>query len=437
MLNESIARQALDLCLEAGAQKARVTLSHCLEDLVSTLNAEVDRVTHCDDMSLTINLFVDGRFGVFSTNKMDSVSLRDFIYSAVDIARTLAPDEYRDLPDIGLCCKEALKGDELGLVDNNREIISPEKRIELALEAARFNDFPECISEEGEYSDSIYETILLDSNGLECRHYETSFDYGVETTVEVDGEKYSSYWWDSSSSLGTVDFSKCGNKAFERALAQKDAAPIASGKYNMVLDSEVASKVVSPILRALNGGAIQQNNSFLMDSIGKKIFPEGMSVVDMPHIKGETNSKLFDSEGLATRDAVIIENGVVKQYFINSYYSKKLGMETTIESPTRAVVLPYPRKGLVLDDILEICGSGIYVTDFNGGNSNSVTGDFSYGVSGFYFADGKIVKPISEMLITGNLIELWNKLIACGEDARRCMSKLIPTLAFSNVDFSG
>lgn len=83
------------------------------------------------------------------------------------------------------------------------------------------------------------------------------------------------------------------------------------------------------------------------------------------------------------------------------------------------------------------CGSGIYVTAFNGGNSNSATGDFSYGVEGFLFENGRIVRPISEMLMTGNFISLWADVIAVADDARTCLSKLIPTLAFSNVDFSG
>lgn len=95
------------------------------------------------------------------------------------------------------------------------------------------------------------------------------------------------------------------------------------------------------------------------------------------------------------------------------------------------------RRGLDREAILGTCSDGILVTDFNGGNSNSVTGDFSYGVEGFLFKGGKIVRPVSGMLVTGNMIDLWSRLVAAGDDARPCMSKLIPTLAFSNVDFSG
>ena len=82
------------------------------------------------------------------------------------------------------------------------------------------------------------------------------------------------------------------------------------------------------------------------------------------------------------------------------------------------------------------CRNGILITGFNGGNSNSATGDFSFGIEGFAFKDGKIDHPVREMLVTGNLVDLWNGLIAVGDDARLCMSKLIPTLAFENVEFS-
>ena len=116
--------------------------------------------------------------------------------------------------------------------------------------------------------------------------------------------------------------------------------------------------------------------------------------------------------------------------------SGKLGMEPTVEDITRARILPFPKPGMNHVDIMGLCGDGILITDFNGGNSNTATGDFSYGFSGFLFKDGKIVHPVREMVMTGNFISLWNNLIAAGEDARPCFSKLIPTLAFSNVDIS-
>lgn len=435
--------RALATALGAGAQKARVTYSKSDEELVATLNGEIDKVTRCCDRSLNITLFSDGRYGNFSTNNMEDEALGAFIRKAVDLVRKIAPDPCRDLPDPARCCHDATDGDELGLIDPSREGITPDMRIRTALGASVFggaHGLPagcRLVSEEGEYSDSLYETLLMDSNGLCCRHGECSFDYGVETTVESGGEKYSGYWWDSSAHAGGRDYSACGETALKRALAQVGSAPVASGKYNMVVDSEVASKFVSPLLAALNAFSIQQNNSFLAGSLGKRLFPEGMTLMDFPRIPGQCCSKFFDSEGVATSDSAIIEGGTVRQYFVNTYMSRKLGIAPTVESATRPKLMPWPRPGMTRGDVLGLCGDGILVTDFNGGNCNQATGDFSYGIEGFLFRNGIIERPVSGMLVTGNFLKLWNGLIATGDDARPCMSKLTPTVGFAGVDFSG
>ena len=430
-----LVRESLDMARQAGAEKARATLCRSEEDLVATLNGEVDRVTHCVDSSLSFALFADGRFGSFSTNKLDPASLRDFLESSVKTVRTISKDECRDLPDPRRCCSKAITGDELGLTDCRRESMTPEERLRMALDASVYRDG--ILSEEGEYSDSVYKTVVMDTDSVLCLHSETSFDYGVEITIEADGEKYSGYWWDSASHLDALDARSCGEKALARSRAQVGSDAVQGGRYNMVVDSEVAAKMVSPVLRALNAFSIQQNNSFLVDSLGKRPFPEGLTIMDLPHIKGQTCSKLFDSEGVATEETPIIRSGEVCEYFVNTYMSRKLGIAPTVEEATRPKVLPWPESGLGRSEILKICGDGILVTDFNGGNSNPVTGDFSYGIEGFLFENGKVSRPVSGMLVTGNFLSLWKKLIAAGDDARTCMSKLIPTLAFADVDFSG
>ena len=124
--------------------------------------------------------------------------------------------------------------------------------------------------------------------------------------------------------------------------------------------------------------------------------------------------------------------------------SNKMGIEPTVEDISRPCVMPYldgkaltlGEKALSLKDILQHCSNGILVTGFNGGNCNPATGDFSFGVEGFAFSKGKITHPVREMLITGNLTELWNSLIAAGTDARSCARWQIPSLAFDGVSFS-
>ena len=465
-----VADKCMEKSLALGADKVRVTLNKSLMELFGTLNGELDKVSHCLDRSISVCLFVDGKFGSFSTNRLVESELDDFLNKAIATVRMLAEDPCRDLPDPSRTAKNAVTGKELGLYDETYPALTSDERLKMAIEASIFKKHcgEGLISEEGEYSDSIFDSLVLDSNGLRCRHTETSFEYGVEVTVQdADGNRFSGYWWDATPMLKDLNISDCGETAFKRAISQIGPVKIESGKYSMVIDSEVASRLVTPVLNALGGYSLQQKNSFMLDSLGKKVFPEWLNIWDRPVSVGETGSRLFDSEGVATSETPIIENGVVKEYFVNTYMSRKMGVEATVEDATRPVVLPCFAPSVAgkvtstssvtnrasvaettssvaepveatcgKEELMRIVGDGILVTGFNGGNSNSATGDFSFGVEGFLFKNGKIAHPVREMLITGNLLTLWNNLLAAGNDARFCKSKLIPTLAFGNVDFS-
>lgn len=440
---KTLTRKSLEMALAHGAQGARATLCKSSENMISTLNGAIDKVSRCEDSSLSLAIFADGRYGSFSTNKLDEASVEQLVRKAVGIVKMLAEDECRRLPAEERLCRDAISGKEAGIYDVTCSTLTAEDRSRAALEASVYGRIADAdgyrlISEEGEYSDSEYDMYLVDTQGLECRHTETSFDYGVEVTIEdSEGDKYSGYAWHSAPFLSQLECSGCGAKAIEKAVAQIGAEPSDNGKYNLVIDSEVASKVVSPLLSALSGYSIQQNNSFLLGAQGQQKFPEGLTIMDMPRIPGQTGSKYFDSEGVATCEAPIIDKGVVCRYFINTYMSGKLGMEPTSEEALRPKVMPWPKPGLALDDLLSMCGDGIYVSDFNGGNCNMATGDFSYGIEGRLIRDGKLAEPVSEMLMTGNFLTLWKGLIACADDARPCMSKLVPSLAFGGVDFNG
>ena len=441
----AFAEKCLEMALGKGAGEVRITLNKSLMELFGTLNGNLDKVSHCLDRSMNISLFVDGRYGSFSTNRLAEDELDGFLDKSISTVRMLAEDRFRALPDPGRTADDASAGTELGLLDKSYSALTADERLRKAMDAAIFkkHEGEDLISEEGEYSDSIFDSLILDSNGTRCRHTETSFEYGVEATIlDKEGNRYSGYWWDSSPMLERLDSGACGENALARARAQAGPVKIPGGNYTMVVDSEKASRLVNPLLNALNAYSLQQNNSFLLDSLGKQVFPEWLSIMDQPREAGRIGSRLFDSEGVATKEAPIIENGVVMEYFVNTYMSNKMGIAPTIEDATRPVLLPCS-DGRVADPgsldrkgIMELVGDGILVTGFNGGNSNSATGDFSFGIEGFLFKDGEVVHPVREMLITGNLQELWNNLIVAGNDSRLCMSKLIPTLAFSNVSFS-
>ena len=431
----ALAKHCLAFAREQGADAVRITLTKSLMNLVGLLNGEVDKTAHALDRSLQLQLFVEGRFGSFSSNRLEKEGLESFIREAISTVKMLEADAFRSLPAPERLAKDAITGRELDLYDPAYESLTAEARRQMALSSMAWPQ-EGLIAEEGEYSDSVFDSYTIDSQGLEARHSETSFEVGYESTVEDgEGNHFSSYWWDASPRLKDLQLKGCAEKAYRRAMQQIGPQGIPSGKYTLILDSECASKVVTPVLNALGGYSLQQKNSFLMDSLGKQLFPEGLTILDAPRTPGDTGCRLFDSEGVATREMPIIQNGVVKTYFLNTYISRKMEMEPTIEDATRVKVLPFGGCR-TQEEVLAKVEEGILVTGFNGGNSNPTTGNFSYGIEGFVIKDGKRIHPVREMLITGNFLTLWNNLVAVADDARPCLSKLVPTLAFKNVDFS-
>lgn len=438
----ALGRRCIDLALAEGASAVRVTLNKSLTDTVGMLSGEVDKVTHSLDRSITLCIFADGRYGTFSLNRLEETAMQAFIRKAVATVRMLAPDPYRHMPDKARKVTDALTGREAGRFDPAYEGIDTGKRLELARQSSLWPRKVSLekgfsfLSEEGEYSDSIYDTLILDSDGLYARHTLNSYSVYYEATVaDPDGNRFSGFWWDSSPFLSGIlpAIGSCAREALDRAVAQIGPGAHPGGRISLAVQAGCASKLLDPLLTALSGFSIQQKNSFLLDCLGKKVFSERFTVRDMPRKVGSPAGKWFDSEGIATFDAPIIEGGVVKQYFINTYIAAKTGLAPTVEDITHPVV-ESTGDCRSEEDILRLLGEGILVTGFNGGNSNSATGDFSYGIEGFAFSGGKITHPVREMLMTGNFITLWQHLAAVADDARPCATYAIPTLAFTDVD---
>ena len=427
---------------EKGTSWARVAFTQVHSRSVDTLNGEVDKIHSSFDSAIGLIINVGGKYGTYSTNSLDINSLEDFLNKSIDTTRSVVEDPFRTLPSRDRICKDAVTGYEAEIFDSEGVDVDDSELIDIALLSSVWGRGQEkegvkIVSEEAGVMAYDSFSILMDSEGLECKKYETGFSYGVEVTIEDNhGNLYTGYDWHASPFLKKLNAQKCGVDALRRAESHIGAKRGQGGKYNMVLDATIAGRMLSPVMGALNGFMIQQNDSFLSDSIGTKIFSEGLSVYDYPRMKGKTGSCYYDGEGVATKDGPVIENGVVKTYFINTYIANKMGIEPTKERATHLTLKAWPESGLDKDKILKMCGDGIYVTGFNGGNHNSATGDFSYGIEGNIIRDGALAEPVSGMLVTGNMIELWSNLIAVGEDAPDHMSNLIPTLAFKNVDFN-
>lgn len=452
----SLARLGMKTALECGADGVRVNLNKSISDTYISLDGEIDKVSRCSDRSLTFSIFRDSRFGTFSTNRLGEDAVRDFVRKACETVEMMEPDECRQLPPKERLATDAESGLEAGLWDESYAKMTDGERIAIAkamsLKIKEGNGW-KTVSEEDEYTDYVDETYQIDSQGFEGQHFETGFSCSSEVTIaDAHGRRYSSYWWDASAFRSGIDPEVCSQRALEKAVASMNPSHIESGRYKMVVDGNVGSKLLSPITNALNASSIQQKMSFLCDSKGKKTFSEGLTLNDMAREKGKAGARFFDSEGVATENRTIIENGVVRNCFVNTFMANKTGEEPTVEDISRPVLKRWIFEGLgkmdesskrqskekclTLKDILHLVGDGIFVNEFNGGNCNSVTGDYSFGVSGFRIENGRIGSPFSEMLITGNIVELWNKLLAIGDDARECGRWRIPTTVFDDVMFS-
>lgn len=493
-----IADKSVQMALDAGASAVMVSLDKAKTEIYALLDGEIDNIRQTGDRSLTFNIYADGKYGTFSTNRFEEESLRDFLCKAVETVRMLVADPFRGLPDRKDLATDAVNGDEMGLCWYGYDSVTREEKLEMARRVAVFGEFSapssdrnwRVVSEEVEYNNTLSDTYLTSSDGCRCRQTETSFEVSSQVTVEDnDGNKYSGLWWDYGVSPEKVLTSECGRKAVEMAVMQIAPVNADKGKYTMVVSRLVSGRLLQPVLNALSSLSVYQKSSFLVDALGKQVFSKGLNVMDMPLEKGKSGAILFETDGRACRNREIITDGVVKENFTSIYMSRKLGIPPTSSCPNRPVLQPFvseellggerggghcgvsgagldgsglcgdcgevsgsslgavngAERGLKADsfvneiaqkDILDLCGSGILVTDFNGGNCNSATGDFSYGVSGFLFENGKITSPIDSMLITGNMTDLWSNLLAAGSDPVPGMSRQVPTLAFRDVTFN-
>ncbi|WP_418698750.1 TldD/PmbA family protein [Bacteroides sp.] len=433
--NKKLAQWAMDYALKNGCQAAKLVLYSNSNASFELRDAKMDKLQQASESGLSISLFVDGKYGSYSTNRLDKKELEGFIKNGIESTRYLAEDKARVLPDASRYYKGGKP--DLQLFDTKFYDINPDDKVAIARMAAEevMGKDERIISVSTSYSDGENASYRLTSNGFEGESKSTWFSAFAEVAVKGEGEaRPSSYWYDSALYYDKLIKSGIGVKALERVLQKLGQKKAASGKYTMVVDPMNSGQLISPLLSALYGSALQQKNSFLLDKLNTKVGSDKLNLMDEPHTIGANGARYFDTEGVATERRPVFESGVLKTYFIDTYNSKKMGVAPTINSPSLLVLQPGNKD---LDGLIADVEKGILVTGFNGGNSNSSSGDFSYGIEGFLIENGKLTQPVNEMNVTGNMVTLWSSLVAIGNDPRLSSSWRIPSLVFEGVDFSG
>ncbi len=433
--NKKLAQWAMEYALKNGCKAAKVSISSGSNTSFELRDAKMDKLQQASENSLSISLYVDGRYGSYSTNRLDKKELETYIRNAIDATRYLAQDEARTLPDPSRYYKGG--SPDLQLLDLGFKTINPDDKVAMAKKVAEeaLGKDNRIISVESSYSDGDNYSYQITSNGFEGNTQSSWYSLSASVSVKGEGEaRPSSYWYESSLSYDKLVKDDIGSKALKRALQKIGQKKVNSGDYTMIVDPLNGSQLVRPMIAALYGSALQQKNSFLIDKLGQKTGSGKFTLVDDPHIIGAAGARYFDGEWVATKRRNVFNNGVLETYYIDTYNANKMKVEPTISMPS-ILLLEEGTKNL--DELIASIGHGILVTGFNGGNSNSSTGDFSYGIEGFLVENGKLTTPISEMNITGNMISLWNSLVETGNDPRRNSSWRIPSLVFEGVSFSG
>ncbi len=433
--NKKLAQWAMDYALKNGCQAAKLVLYSNSNASFELRDAKMDKLQQASESGLSISLYVDGKYGSYSTNRLDKKELESFIRNGIESTRYLAEDEARVLPDSSRYYKGGKP--DLQQFDDKFYNLNPDDKVAIARAAAEevLGKDERIISVGSSYSDGEEASYRLTSNGFEGESKSTWFSVSADVAVKGEGEaRPSSYWYDSAMFYDKLIKSGIGTKALERVLKKLGQRKAASGKYTMIVDPMNAGQLLSPLLSALYGSALQQKSSFLLNKLNTKVGSDKLNLMDEPHLIGARGARYFDNEGVATERRPIFENGTLKTYFIDTYNSKKMGVEPTISSPSLLILQPGNKD---LDGLVADVQKGILVTGFNGGNSNKSTGDFSYGIEGFLIENGKLVQPVNEMNVTGNMITLWSSLVAVGNAPRLSSSWRIPSLVFEGVDFSG
>ncbi len=421
---------------KAGASEAAVWVGSGREIDIECREGRIDKLQESTSNGLSLSVYLNGRYSSNNTNDLRKDTLGRFIEEAVAMTKYLGEDPYRSLPDPKYY--EGRQEIDLDLCDKNYDSVSSDQRVKLAREvedhAMSLSD--KIVSCTAYYSDGMYESARVHSNGFEGSARSTIYTTGVDIGVTDDkGTRPRGAEWKSVRHFQNLPApGTYGDIAVERALACIGQTKMESGSYDIVVENRTRPSLIGALQGPMSGSNLQQKNSCLEGKLGEQVFSELLTVKEDPFIKGALGSGLYDADGFPCRKRTIIEKGVLKEFFIDWYYSRKLGVEPTGGDATNVIFELGERS---LDEMIKSLDRGILITGFIGGNSNSTTGDFSFGITGTYVEGGKLIKPINEMNISGNILEFWKQLSEVGNDPYEYSSLMRPSMTFKGASLTG
>ena len=441
-LTKEFAAGVAQRVVERGATAAEVVVRQRTEFSVGVRLGEVETLKESTDRGLGLRILIDGRQSSVSGSDFSSDAVETLMDDAVELARLTSPDDAAGLPEPQ---ELASSVPDLDLYDPAIERLSTEEQIEKALRAERaaqeFSD--RIVNFDGGGFDSAYGSVILaNSLGFAGEFQTTSCSLASVPVATEDGKMQRDYWYDVRRKLSDMDSPEViGVMAAKRTLRKLGGRAVPTQVVPVVLEPNMSRDLLGDIFNAASGESIFRKASFLVGQLGELVANERLTVVDDGIMPRGLGSRPFDGEGLPTRRTVVIRNGVLESYLLNTYTARKLGLRSTANAGRGLTGATGVEAGNLYiepgqssqDEIIKSVSKGLLLTELLGFGVNIVTGDYSRSASGIWIENGELTFPVQGVTIAGNLKDMLNSIEMIGNDLDFRGSVVAPTLLIGGM----
>lgn len=430
---EQAVQQALSIA-QKGCDSAEVAVSRTTGMSVSTRMGEVENVEFNSDGALGITVYHNQRKGSASSTDLSDDAIFRTVQAAIDIAKYTSED-----PFAGPADRDLLAFDAPDLQLFYPAEVSADQAIDYAANAekAALSADPRITNTEGgSFNSHCGIRVFGNTLGMLQSYCSTRHSMSASVIAEENGDMERDYAYTIARKLEDLQSAEwVGKECARRTLSRLAPRKLATQKAPVIFSPEVATGLFGHLVGAISGTSVYRKSTFLLDSLGKQILPDWLTVRELPHVIGGLASTPFDSEGVRTQDRLIIENGILTNWLMTTYAARKLGLKSTGHAGG-IHNWHIAGQGMGFDAMLKEMGTGLVVTELMGQGVSGITGDYSRGASGFWVENGEIQYPVSEITIAGNLKDMWANMIATGDDIEtrsniQCGSVWLPEMSIA------
>jgi len=406
---------------------------------------QVDTVTYADDRRLSLRVFVGQASAAASTSDLSRESLERVVDEATALARITSADPHAGLPEPSALI-DGLP--DLDLADPDGHDLAPEDKIELArrAEAAALAEDALITNSEGaEFFDRQARYAYATSHGFEREYATSSFGLTASPVASRDGEMQRDSWYSAARKRARLDEPETiGRTAARRAVRRLGGRKVKTVEVPVIFDPENAASLLRAMAGAASGPSLYRRASFLLERLGTRVAAPSVTLVDDGTIAGALGSRPFDGEGLPTRRTVLVRDGVLESYLLDTYSARKLGMTSTHHAVRDGSGVSVSTSNLMLlpgtaspNDLIASVKNGFYVTELIGFGVNGVTGDYSRGAAGIWIENGALTFPVEEVTVAGNLLNMFAAIEGLGNDLVLRDRTVSPTLLIGRMVVAG